>query len=318
MRWVRWCPLSLALLGLLAVFSFAGPALLPPAGMPAAGVGAAAWLPPGSRAMELALAEGGFLRAPRIEVRPTEILLTGNGKARHLPPLAATGPPALRRVWLGTDRQGRDMLALLAAGGRTSLLAALAATACALLLGLTVGVLGGTAPVRVAWPFDLLSDGLLSLPRLLTLLALAAALRQIPGGIPLAIGLTSWMGIGRLVRERVSTVERGDMAMAARAAGCGPLRLALRHLLPPAAAAARVAAPLLATEAILLEASLSFLGLGPAGPPSWGGIVAQAHRSFPTRWWAALFPGLLILVAAEGFHRLAHLLESAPSSEFSA
>lgn len=309
---------GLVVLGLLVLFSLAGPPLLPPAEVPAAGAGAAAWLPPGSSVMELPLAGGGFLRAPAIEVRPGEILLTRDGETRHLPALPVAGPPAVRRVWLGTDRQGRDLLALLAAGGRLSLLAALGATACALLLGLTAGTLGGIAPWRLAWPLDLLSDGLLSLPRLLALLALAAALRRVPGGVPLAIGLTSWMGIGRMVRERVRTLRESELATSARAAGCGPVRLALHHLLPSAAAAARVAAPLLATEAILLEASLSFLGLGPAGASSWGAIVAQAHRDFPTRWWAALFPGLLILAAAEGFHRLARALEAAPSREFPA
>jgi peptide/nickel transport system permease protein len=141
-------------------------------------------------------------------------------------------------------------------------------------------------------------DGLLSFPRLLLLLT-AVALAP-PGAATLAvfIAVTGWMGMARIVRGEVRRMRTREFVDAAIATGVGRPRLLARHLLPNALGALVVAATLNAGAVILVESSLSFLGLGLAPPtPSWGGMVFEGRDALATAWWVSAFPALAIALA---------------------
>ena len=140
-------------------------------------------------------------------------------------------------------------------------------------------------------------------PRLFLLVALAAITK--PGWTPLVLllGLTGWMPVARLVRAEVRTLAGRDFVLAARATGVGPLRLALRHLLPNALAPVAIEGSLGAAAAIVAEATLSFLGLGlPPPAASWGGMIADGRDALATAWWVSVFPGLALVAAALAFN----------------
>ena len=213
------------------------------------------------------------------------------------------GPIRARRLWLGTDQQGRDVLARTLRGAQTSLLVAAVATAVALLLGSCIG-LAAALSRRARPPLAVLTDGLLGLPRLLLLLMLGVALRELPVALGLAIGLTAWMEIARLVEGQARALRNHPFLHAAEATGMRTSRLAWRHLLPNLAPLLGVAAPLVATEAILLESTLSFLGLSGSDAPSWGRMIADSQARLPDGWWMVVFPGLLLCLTALAVHRL--------------
>ena len=123
------------------------------------------------------------------------------------------------------------------------------------------------------------------------------------GPVVLLLGLTGWMPVARLVRAEVRTLATRDFVAAARVAGVGPLRLALRHLLPNALAPVAIEGSLAAASAIVAEATLSFLGLGlPPPTPSWGGMIADGRDVLASAWWVSVFPGLALAVAALAFN----------------
>ncbi|HKQ60508.1 MAG TPA: ABC transporter permease subunit, partial [Candidatus Polarisedimenticolaceae bacterium] len=147
-------------------------------------------------------------------------------------------------------------------------------------------------------------DALLALPRLVLLLVLGTVLRPWPAGVGLAIGLASWMGIARLVDAEARRILARPFYDAARSSGGGGLRAGLRHLTPNLGPVLGAAAPHLAAEAILLESTLSFLGVGAGSSASWGSVVADGQRLLPAGWWLATFPGLLLCAAALAVHGL--------------
>ena len=123
--------------------------------------------------------------------------------------------------------------------------------------------------------------------------------------IMIIIGITSWMGVARLIRAEVLSLKEREFILAARALGASDLRIMLYHLIPNAIAPVLVSAVLGIAAAVLIESSLSFLGLGVQPPtPSWGNILMEGKSSLGVCWWLMLFPGLFIFITVLGYNLL--------------
>ncbi|MDH4131693.1 MAG: ABC transporter permease [Gemmatimonadota bacterium] len=226
---------------------------------------------------------------------------------RFLPPLSTD---ALGQVHLlGTDRLGRDVWSRLAYGARVSLATGMLATLIAAVLGTGVGLVAGVWRGRTGALLLGLTDFALALPRVVLLLLLAALWQ--PGGVLViaVLGLTGWMSTARLVHgEAVAAMSRPYVA-AARALGARRTRIALRHVLPNVITPVIVAGALGVGNAIMLEAGLSFLGLGVQPPaPSWGGMIASGRDTIVNAPWVALAPGVALVIVVVGFTLLGDAL----------
>jgi len=292
-------------LAALVALALLGPFFAGTADAPDLAPAAAQLLPPGSFVEEAPLAGGGFVRA--LEIRDDErgLHVRSIGEWRAIPGTSTSGPVRTVRLWLGTDHQGRSLFARTLHGARTSLLAAAVATLVALGLGTGVGLAAALSRRAIAGPVRIATDGLLGLPRLLLLLMLGAALRGSVVGIALAVGLASWMEVSRLVEAEARSLRGRPFVLAARASGAGAVRTAWGHVVPNLLPILAVAAPLIATEAILLESTLSFLGIGGGDSASWGRMIADGQRFLPGAWWLVCFPGLLLSLTAVAVHSLA-------------
>jgi len=148
-------------------------------------------------------------------------------------------------------------------------------------------------------------DIMLCFPTFFLILAMIALLEPSIWIIMLVIGVTSWMGVARLVRAEVLSIKERDYIMAARSIGASDMRIIFRHILPNAAAPMLVAATLGVGGAILTESALSFLGIGVQPPiPSWGNILTSGKDYLEFAWWLSLFPGLAILVTVLAYNLL--------------
>ncbi len=213
----------------------------------------------------------------------------------------------------GTDQLNRDILARVVSGGRISLAVSSLAVTLAIALGALVG---GLAGYHGGWLDALLMrvvDGALAIPRLFLLLLLVAVWEQMPlTALILVLGATGWFGTSRIVRGEVLRLREEDFIRAARALGAGPGRIILRHLLPNVTGPLLVAATLGVGDVILLEAGLSYLGVGVRPPtPSWGGMILDARPLLTTAPWASIFPGLAILVTVLAVNLLGDALRGA-------
>lgn len=201
---------------------------------------------------------------------------------------------------LGTDRLGRDVLSRVLHGARVSLGVACAAAFLAGGLGLAVGAASGYLGGRLDTLLMRFTDLVLSLPTFFLLVAAQAVLGPSLPGVTLIIALTSWMGAARVVRGQFLSLVHRDFVEAARALGCTPWRIVLRHLLPNASSQIIVLLALGVADAVLVESALSFLGLGvPPYQASWGNMLTDGQVGILSgSWWIALFPGLMILLTA--------------------
>jgi peptide/nickel transport system permease protein len=199
------------------------------------------------------------------------------------------------RFVLGTDSLGRDLLSRLVWGARVSLVAGFLAALVAIAIGGSVGLTAGFAGGRVDGLLMRATDGALAIPRLFLLLLLAALFRPTLATTVLLVGGTTWMAAARLVRGEALSIREREFVASARAAGAAPLRVALHHVLPHCSAVLGVEAALRLGQAVLLEASLSFLGLGVPPPlSSWGGLIADGRDRLLDAWWIATWPGLAL------------------------
>ena len=204
---------------------------------------------------------------------------------------------------LGTDRLGRDVWARVAHGGRATLALCIVSVSLAVLIGVTVGAISGIAGRRMDEVLMRVVDAMLAFPRILLLLTVAAIAAPGVWSLGLALAATGWMGIARIVRGEVRRLREREFAEAAIASGVGRARLVWRHLLPNTVGPVVIAATLNAGTVILLESSLSFLGLGVQPPtPSWGAMVFDARDALQTAWWVAACPAAAITLAAVGFN----------------
>lgn len=229
---------------------------------------------------------------------------------RFLEPLSRSDSGALHL--LGTDRFGRDLLSRLLEGGRISLAVGLLAALVSLFIGAAAGALAGFAGGRTDRVIVGATDAALAIPRVPFLLLLVALFEPGAGVTVVAIGVTGWMTVARLVRAEVRTVRARAFVEAARALGARPVRVLLRHVLPHAVAPAMVAAALGVGNAIMLEAGLSFLGLGVQPPtPSWGNLIAAGRDSLVVAPWVALAPALAVTLTVLACSVIADGVEAA-------
>jgi peptide/nickel transport system permease protein len=211
--------------------------------------------------------------------------------------LAARFRPPDRAHWLGTDEYGRDVLTRLLYGGRVSLAVALASMAASLALGVTVGALAGSAGGVTDVVLMRITDGMMAVPLFfIALMALALFGATIPNLVAV-IALTSWMTVARVVRAETLRTRELEFVLAARALGCSGLRILARHIVPQSVPSITVAATLGVAFVVLLESSLSFLGLGVQPPAaSWGNMLSGARGYLRTMPGLAVFPGIMIFV----------------------
>jgi peptide/nickel transport system permease protein len=211
--------------------------------------------------------------------------------------LAGSVPPGLGHPF-GTDQLNRDVLARVVAGARVSLSVALLAVGLSVTIGAAVGLVSGYWGGVVDAGLMRLVDGALAIPRLFILLLVLATMDRVPlPALIVLIGATGWFATSRLVRTEVLRIREETYVRAAEALGARRRHIILRHLLPNTMGPLLVAATLGVGDVILLEAGLSFLGLGVQPPtPSWGNMVLDSKEVLVSAPWASIFPGLAIVI----------------------
>ena len=199
---------------------------------------------------------------------------------------------------LGTDPYSRDVLSRLIHGARISLAVALVAVSLSVTLGVVVGAVAGFLGGAVDAVLMRIVDAAISIPRVLLLILVVTLWGEVDVmGLTLLIAGTGWFSVSRIVRAQALVVREQDYVTAARALGSSPVGLLVRHVLPNAAGPGLVAASLAIGNVILLEAGLSYLGIGIRPPAaSWGSIIQDGAERVSAQWWLTLFPGLAILV----------------------
>jgi peptide/nickel transport system permease protein len=218
-------------------------------------------------------------------------------------------PPSLK-YWLGTDCLGRDLLSRMIFGARISLSVGIIAVGISIFLGLLLGSCAGFYGKTVDSLVMRFADIMLCIPTFFLILAVIAMVEPSIYNIMIVIGLTSWMGPARLIRGEILSLKEREFIQAERALGASDARIIIRHLIPNAVGPVLVNATLGIAGAILLESSLSFLGLGVQPPiPSWGNILIESKSTLGIAWWITLFPGLAILITILGFYFIAEGLK---------
>ncbi|WP_028988841.1 ABC transporter permease [Thermithiobacillus tepidarius DSM 3134] len=220
-------------------------------------------------------------------------------------------PPSLAHP-MGTDRLGRDVLSRMIYGARISLSVGLVAVGLATLIGVLLGAIAGYYRGLTDSFMMRLVDIMLAIPTFFLILAVIAFLEPSIFNIMVVIGLTSWMGVARLVRAEFLGLHDREFVLAARAQGASDLRLIFRHYLPNSLAPVIVTVILSIAGAILVESGLSFLGLGVQPPAaSWGNILTEGKEYIQFAWWLSVYPGLAILVTVLSYNLLGEGLRDA-------
>ena len=220
----------------------------------------------------------------------------------------ATSWSAVRKApsaahWLGTDENGRDVLARVIFGARASMLAGVVSVLIAAGIGVPAGLLAGFVGGWIDAVLSRIVDAMLACPFLILAIALAAFLGPDLKNAMIAIGVTAAPVFMRVSRGAAMDVAGNDYVEAARALGNPPWRVALRHVLPNILPPVLVQGTLAIAAAIIAEASLSFLGLGQQPPaPSWGSMLNAAQRFLIQAPWLAVFPGLAIFLCVLSFN----------------
>ena len=206
-------------------------------------------------------------------------------------------PPSARFPF-GTDGYGRDVLARVLHGARLSLWVGLAVALLSGAVGTAIGVVAGQFR-RLDSPLMRCMDALMAFPAIILAIGISAALGPQAASVIVALGVAYVPRTARIVRAAVLVIREAEFIEAARVAGAGPLRIIARHLLPNCLGPLVVQLTFVFAYAILAEATLSFLGIGPPPPtPSWGNIIAEGRDYSVEAWWVMLFPGLAISLAA--------------------
>jgi peptide/nickel transport system permease protein len=211
-------------------------------------------------------------------------------------------PPSLQH-WCGTDDLGRDVFTRMLFGARISLKVGFVSVGISVLIGTLVGLISGYYGGWIDSVLMRFVDIMLCFPAFFLILAVIALMGQSIWYIMAIIGLTSWMGVARLVRAELLSLRERDFVLAARALGASDFRIIFRHILPNALSPVLISATLGVAGAIMTESALSFLGIGvPPPTPSWGNILTAGKDYIEFAWWLTLFPGLAIMVTVLAYY----------------
>jgi peptide/nickel transport system permease protein len=220
--------------------------------------------------------------------------------------------PPDARFPLGTDLLGRDLLSRIIYGARTSLIIGLAANGIAVLLGTLLGVSAGYLRGVAGTVIMRFTDLMMAFPALLLAIALAAIFQPSLWIVALVIALVNWGQIARVVYTETTALAEREFIEATRALGATSGRVLLHHILPHLLPTMLVWGTLGIASTVLLEATLSFLGVGVRPPtPSWGNIIFENQTYFATAPWLVFFPGIAILLLAVSFNLLGDALRDA-------
>ena len=226
-------------------------------------------------------------------------------------PFRTAGDPLLEPSgthFFGTDNLGRDVFDAVIHGARTSMVVVLGVSAIASVIGLAVGIVSG---YRGGWIDDLLmriTEVFQSVPRFFLVLLIVALFGAGLDNLIYVLAFTSWPTLARVSRAEVLSVRDRDYVEAARSIGATDRRIVLRHVLPNVLPTAMVVIALTGSRIILLEASLSFLGLGDPTVMSWGYLVSNAQQFLRTAWWMSVFPGAAIAISVLGINLMSDAL----------
>lgn len=220
--------------------------------------------------------------------------------------------PSLQH-WFGTDPFARDVFSRVLFGARVSLAIAFLAVALTLLIGVVYGAIAGYVGGIADTIMMRTIDALLSIPRVLLLLGVLSLWGQL-SVLPLVllIGVTGWFGVARLVRSHVIALRDREFVAASRALGAAGPRTLVRHVFPHLVSPVLVAATLGVGHVIIVEAGLSFLGVGvPQPQASWGSIIRDGREFIQIAWWLTVFPGLALIVTVLAVNVLSDRLRAA-------
>jgi peptide/nickel transport system permease protein len=225
-------------------------------------------------------------------------------------------PPSSTHFF-GTDDLGRDVYSRMIWGARISLAVGFVSVGISTLIGITLGAFAGYYGKYTDMIIMRFVDIMLCIPGFFLILAVIAFLGPNIFNIMIIIGLTSWMGVARLVRAEFLSLKEREFVLAAKASGASDFRIIFIHILPNALAPVFISAVLGVAAAVLLESSLSFLGLGIQPPtPSWGNILTDGKSNIEIAWWLSVFPGLGILITVLGYNLLGEGLRDALDPKF--
>ncbi|OCP15984.1 MULTISPECIES: ABC transporter permease [unclassified Ensifer] len=211
-------------------------------------------------------------------------------------------PPSAQFL-LGTDTLGRDLFSRLLYGARTSLVIGLVANGIAVVIGLLIGILSGYMRGIVGGALMRFTDLMMAFPALLLAIVLAALLRPSLWIVAMVIALVNWVQVARIVYTETRGLVERDFILAERSLGAGHGRILFHHILPHLVPTAIVWGTLGIATTVLLEATLSFLGIGVQPPtPSWGNIIFESQSYFQAAPWLVFIPGAVILLTALSFN----------------
>jgi peptide/nickel transport system permease protein len=220
--------------------------------------------------------------------------------------------PPSKRFWMGTDLLGRDLYTRLVYGARTSLIIGLAANAIAVLIGTAFGTVAGCVRGRVGNAIMRFTDLMMAFPALLLAIALSAILQPSIWIVVLVIALVNWVQTARVMYTQTCGLVEREFIEAARALGASWPRVVVRHIVPHLVPNILVWITLGISVTVLLEATLSFFGVGVQPPtPSWGNIIFESQSYFRTAPWLVFFPGAAILLVALAFNLVGDALRDA-------
>ena len=215
-------------------------------------------------------------------------------------------------AWLGSDHLGRDELSRIIAGSQISIYVGLLSVGIGVTLGALIGILSAYVGGVVDLAIQRVVDAMMAFPPIILALGLVAVLGGSANNVIMALLVILLPGTIRVIRSQVLSIKELDYTLAATAIGAGPIRIMLRHILPNVLASYIVLGTITLGFAIIIEASLSFLGVGvPPDIPTWGGMLTRGTEEIRIAWWLAVFPGLAISVVVFAINFLGDALRDA-------